>query len=203
MDKRQDNVTAFNLGQTIFTAGMTPLEKMAKLHTITDLVIKLLTNREKEITDLRDDVASHIVTLQYNLFVDPATAQEPNPKIMNVFNGFRGIITLLGAQSIFKPVGGSLVGSGLWEQIQHHSGVLDATATKRNKLRQKLARLEAIGDVLEQKLPAMGQVFELANPKVARIVDQARDITNKINGLDGKLAQLTQLIEQLHIQMGN
>jgi hypothetical protein len=108
MDKRENDVSTFNLGQTIFTAGMTPLEKMAKLHTITNLVIQLLTNRERDITDLKDDVAEQVLRLQYNLFVDPATAQAPNPKIMNVFNGMRGIITLLGADSIFRPKGGSL-----------------------------------------------------------------------------------------------
>jgi hypothetical protein len=102
MDKREENFATFELGQPVFTAGMTPLEKMTKLHTMTNLVIQLLTNREKDITDLKDEIASHIVKLQYNLFVDPATAEAPNPKIMNVFNGMRGIITILGASAIFK-----------------------------------------------------------------------------------------------------
>jgi hypothetical protein len=105
---------------------------------------------------------------------------------------------------ILQRRGGSgLVGSGLWEQIQHHGRVLDATVTKRNKLRQKRARLVAIADVLEQKLPAMGQVFEFDNPKVRRIVDQAREIDNQLNGLENKLNQLTNLILQLHEQLEN
>ena len=108
MDKREENFATFNLGQPIFTEGMTPLEKMAKLHTITDLVIQLLTNRQREITDLTDLVADQLVKLQYNLFVDPATAQEPNPKINNILSGVRGLMAYFGANSIFKPVGGSL-----------------------------------------------------------------------------------------------
>jgi hypothetical protein len=108
MDAREENFATFNLGQPIFTAGMTPLEKMTKLHTITDLVIKLLTNRQREITDLTEQVAEQVLRLQYNLFVDPATAQEPNPTINNILGGIRGLMMTFGANSIFKPVGGSL-----------------------------------------------------------------------------------------------
>jgi len=110
MDKRERGELIYKMVQPIFTAGMTPLEKVMVLSSVTNLVINLLTNGQKTQGDLQDDVLDLLNKFQYKLLIDPATRQFENPTILHIYNGLKGVMSA-GALR-FKPVGGSLPNVG-------------------------------------------------------------------------------------------
>lgn len=190
----------FFLTQPLFTAGMTPLEKVMVIDSVTNLVVNMLTNGQKRASDLRDDVFEMISAAQYKLLIDPATKQTENPTIEHIYNGTRRAMERIAqlGQTAFK--GSGLVGSGLWEQIQHHSRILDATATKFNKLRQRHAKLVREAEALGQAFQARGEEMSQNHPAVQKLLLAFTKLEGKMAEAQARTSQLAQLIEQLHVQ---
>jgi ABC-type phosphate transport system auxiliary subunit len=195
----------FFLEQFLFTEGMTPLEKVMVLDSVTNLVVNMLTEGKKKASDLRDDVLEQIGSAQYKLLIDPKTAQTENPRILHIYNGTKRVFDVLFGKgdSPFKPKGGRLVGGGLMEQIQHHSQILNATTTKLNKLRQRQPKLVRQAEALRQAFQERGEAFGMNHPQVQQLGRAFDKLEGQIAQLEGKSQQISQLIEQLYVQMEN
>jgi len=99
--KKPTDFSSFDTQKPIFKEGMTPMEKMVVLSSVTSLVIKMLSGGEKSENDLQDEGLKVLSYFQYKTYVDPRTATQLNPTITNIYRGIEGII-MAGALK-FKP----------------------------------------------------------------------------------------------------
>jgi len=191
-------------GQLVFRPNMTPLQKMTALHTVTDLVLQFMTDRmeggRRKITDLKNDVSQEIAKVQYALFVNPATAVNPNPTIGHISLPLREFIERLGYENIFKQKGGRrLVGAGIPEQIQHHDRRLEKAHASLMRLIKKKNKLL---DRAREMVNARNARGEELDPEVMnRIREAMADIENKIEGRRQKIEEIAEILANLQAQM--